>query len=248
MKNDKCKICGQNKSLVESHVIPEFCYSELYNENHKMTGITGRYPKPTQKVQKGLKEYLLCDCCENERNRDIEQPYQRDWQRINIASRRFVPGSSVNMTFDFEIFRKFHLSILYLASVAKRGHWSEVSLGSRHEDIIRRYIKGEISLPSWMYPVYGIIMVQEKGIVENRLVLTPSKTKMFGSICYGLTFCGIRWGYFVASHPNHEILKLSIKPNGDLSMCAELWSEFKSVQDLGSSMKNKKIKTLDELE
>jgi len=236
MEIGECKICKQVKELADSHIIPEFCYSTLYNQNHKMIGITGTAPKPSQKVQKGIREPLLCLDCEKYRNQNIEQPYQCEWNRADITSRKFLPGSIVNLSIDFEVFRKFHLSILFLASVAKQGTWSAVSLG-RHEEVIRRFIKGEIELPTWKYPVAGVITVQKDGTVENRFVLSPSKSKLFGATCYGLTFCGVRWGYFVSSHPNHELLNVCINPSGNLIMQAEPWTEFQSMQDLSIALK-----------
>jgi hypothetical protein len=191
MEIGECKICLQVKELSESHIIPERCYSTLYNPNHKMTGITGIPPKLSQKVQKDIREPLLCKDCEDHRNRNIEQPYQLEWNRAGIASGKFPPGSIVNLSLNFEVFRKFHLSILFLASVAKEGTWSEVSLG-RHEEVLRQYIKGEITLPVWKYPITGVITVKEDETVENRFVLPPSKSKLFGATFYGLTFCGVR--------------------------------------------------------
>lgn len=235
MSIGECKICKEVSELANSHIIPEFCYSTLYNDNHKMVGITGKDQKPTQKVQKGIREYLLCTTCEKNRNTYIEQPYQRDWEKMAIPSKKLLPGSVVNISVNFEVFRKFHLSILYLASVAKNGTWSEVSLGP-HEEVLRRYIKGEIELSTWEYPITGVVMVQQDGTVENRLMLSPSKSKSFGATFYGLTFCGVRWGYFVSSHKNHELSMCCMKPSGDLSMYAELWSDFRSVHDLKSAL------------
>ena len=76
----KCRLCQQDKTLRESHIIPAFVYRWI-----KETSATGylRFIKNVNlRVQDGVKEKLLCDDCEEILNffetkfsREIFYPY-----------------------------------------------------------------------------------------------------------------------------------------------------------------------------
>lgn len=59
---DKCHLCGKNRELRESHIIPSFVYKWL-----KVSSGTGHIRfsgAPNLRSQDGYKAYLLCDTCE----------------------------------------------------------------------------------------------------------------------------------------------------------------------------------------
>ena len=64
--NSICKLCLQKKKLVRSHIIPEFLYKRLYNEKHQFFVISNDSKIHDRVLQKGLREYLLCQECDGE--------------------------------------------------------------------------------------------------------------------------------------------------------------------------------------
>lgn len=57
MENENtCKLCKTESELRFSHILPEFFYSNIYDELHRTLKIIGESEKI---IQKGLREYLL---------------------------------------------------------------------------------------------------------------------------------------------------------------------------------------------
>ncbi|MCA9233611.1 MAG: hypothetical protein KDA57_23425, partial [Planctomycetales bacterium] len=61
-----CQLCGGPGPLCDSHVIPEFVYTDLYDEKHTFH-VVSTLSTPTKKFeQKGIREKLLCAKCEGQ--------------------------------------------------------------------------------------------------------------------------------------------------------------------------------------
>lgn len=52
---ETCKLCRLEKTLCQSHIVPEFCYNETYDKKHRMT-ILQADPNKKSTQQKGYKE------------------------------------------------------------------------------------------------------------------------------------------------------------------------------------------------
>jgi hypothetical protein len=65
----KCGLCRTKCPLRKSHVIPEFMFRALYDEKHRFWGISNIPTKPNRIFQKGPREKLLCDQCEQRLSR-----------------------------------------------------------------------------------------------------------------------------------------------------------------------------------
>jgi len=64
--SNPCRLCQQPKPLKFSHLIPEFMYQDMYDEKHRFLGLTSKSGVKDKLAQKGLREYLLCDDCEQQ--------------------------------------------------------------------------------------------------------------------------------------------------------------------------------------
>ncbi len=70
----KCRLCEQNALLCQSHIIPKFYFRWLRQTGSKY----GRNPKrPNERIQDGLKPYLLCEACEEVFQRQ-ETPFKEN--------------------------------------------------------------------------------------------------------------------------------------------------------------------------
>ena len=67
-----CRLCGERRKLCLSHIVPEFCFKPLYDPKYVLIRQTadGR----SSKLQKGLRERLLCEMCEGWINDHYEKP------------------------------------------------------------------------------------------------------------------------------------------------------------------------------
>ncbi len=235
MKSGICGLCKNEAQLCESHIIPEVFYTKLYDSQGRALGITGVGHKKSAVVQKGLRDYLLCKDCETLRNRDVEQPYMAQWQLNNETGNKLLPDESIVLKFDHDIFIRYHLYILFLASIAATPDWSEVSLGV-HEERIRKYLFDGTMLDPSLFSVAGTLMVEKDGTAWDRVVFPPRQYRLFNQRCYGLTFGGVRWGYCISSHRNRHLEAVSIDKNGNFPLMSSLYSEHQHVHDAGRAL------------
>ncbi len=61
--NSKCRLCGQQKELKESHIIPKFVINWI--KKTSATGFLRQAINPNKRIQDGIKKFFLCTNCEN---------------------------------------------------------------------------------------------------------------------------------------------------------------------------------------
>ena len=64
-----CKLCGLERELKHSHILPEFMYQNLYDSSPKrfyklQVDLDNSVNSKIKIEQKGVREYLLCGNCE----------------------------------------------------------------------------------------------------------------------------------------------------------------------------------------
>lgn len=149
MDGSICKLCKKKSTLVgKSHIIPNFMYNGLYDENHKIliANLKDLSKKP-QIVQSGIFEKnILCKDCEstfskNERYAShffkgsknsiisFEKRKSHDGQRSIFVSR-----------IDYNKLKLFFLSILWRAHVSENKFFKGVSLDISNEMEIRKML------------------------------------------------------------------------------------------------------------
>lgn len=117
-----CRLCGDEASLRQSHIIPQFVFDWL-----KETSATGhiRYGRnPNKRVQDGLKIPLLCDNCEQRLGR---------WEK-DFCERVFLPyhkDSTQTLHYDAWL-AKFCISVCWRVLV---HHTEETGLASLSDEL-----------------------------------------------------------------------------------------------------------------
>lgn len=168
-----CKLCGNDRELRNSHIIPEFLYANLYNDKHQLLGIHGRGKYGSQFLQKGIREYLFCENCEQHFNEHREKPFKKQW--ID-ASPLLYPWDEAGIHWvkvDYASFKLFHLSVIFRAGVSSLLTFQEVSLGP-HEEKFRKLIHTCDPGKWWQYPICGHAVKHHK---TNELIHMVSKVQ-----------------------------------------------------------------------
>ena len=104
-------------------------------------GIHGRGNRGWKSLQKGLRDPLFCEQCEQHFNTYCEQPFYKQWIDAAPLPDPWPAGDRIHwITVDYSSFKLFHLSVLFRASVSQKPTFAAVSLGPHHEEKVRQLI------------------------------------------------------------------------------------------------------------
>lgn len=223
-----CKLCRTQKELRNSHIIPEFLYANLYNDKHQMIGIHGLGKHGHQLLQKGIREPLLCEDCEQHFNEHYEKPFLKQWIEFSPLPDPWSKKDILWLNVDYSSFKLFHLSVLFRASVSSLPTFQEVSLGP-HEEKIRKLLVNRNTGEDWQYPVFGCAVVHHKTNAIIKMITQPQKS-YFSSLCYGTMYGGIMWWVCIASHRNPEFEKVALSIDGRIPITSIPWNKVGVVQ------------------
>lgn len=200
-----CKLCHQTRELRNSHVIPELCYLAAYDPLHRAQKFEAE-PNRRRLIQKGLREYLLCDDCEGRLSR-LEHEFKQFWYATPAALPSPVPLGSVSVRgFAYASFKLLHLSIFWRASVASSPDFNTVALGP-HEDKIRLMLLNDDPGLEEHYPMFGQVLVDGGGTVAYGLVGKPQVSEHDGQQAYYASYAGVEWFLIVTDDPPSAAIK-----------------------------------------
>ena len=184
----KCRLCLQNKELLtESHIIPDFMYSGIFDAKHALYKIDLEEFNKSQPIYSGEYESnILCQNCDNIIFGQLE----------NYARKIFYGGPSSHNEcikfykekqndiliycvsgVDYSKFKLFLLSILWRASISRREFFEFVSLGP-YEEEIRQMIIGNNPKEEKRFPC---IISHIPNVVKGSLVSQPIRNKKQGT-------------------------------------------------------------------
>lgn len=149
-----CKLCERdNVELLDSHVLPEFLYDDVYDPKHRLQSVpaTG---KPRFE-QKGLRERLLCEDCEKRLNifETYSAPIIRQMQQSTIP--KMVDNPTIISGVDYGKFKLFLMSLLWRTGIASDEMWEQVKLGPHQEKLRKMLLAADPGKPHQ----YGCIVV-----------------------------------------------------------------------------------------
>ena len=232
-----CRLCHNDRELRNSHIVPEFLYADLYNGKGHLMGINGQGGRGWKPLQKGIRELLFCESCEQHFNEYFEKPFRERWVVAQPLPNPWV-GTDVHwVTVDYSSFKLFHLSVLFRASVSTLATYREVSLG-RHEEKLRLLLLHRDPGEFWQYPIFAYAVVHHKTNSLIPMVSQAQRLSFNGQRCYGIMYGGAQWWIGVSSHRNHELEKASLQPNGNMPFHAVPWNEVAVVQAASEALRN----------
>src|SRR5687767_8293608 len=132
MSGETCRLCGKLAKLSYSHILPEFLFSPVYDDLHRTILVSSS--EKEKFIQKGIREYLLCQECELKLSR--YEGYAINVIKNIPAFEEDLSGSFLfSNSVDYKLFKLFQLSILWRSSVSTNQMFANVNLG-RHEEKI----------------------------------------------------------------------------------------------------------------
>ncbi len=232
-----CKLCKQDKKLLKkSHIIPEFMYNGIFDEEHKivLAPAVNESKDFTNTQLRSTGEYeskILCLDCDNKL---LGEYYENYASRVVYGGRlsasecpefgttrnqhdiEFIKCTKVN----YHKFKLFLLSVLWRASISKRPFFSEVRL-NEHEERIRNMILTKDAGDVAVYPI-NIFTYRHIPQLRKELISQPRylKTKE-GLEYYSILINGYFYFYYL-SNPDlaipKRIIEITITPTNELQI------------------------------
>ena len=221
----KCRLCGEEKLLRNSHIIPEFLYANLYNEKGHMMGINGKGNKGWRPLQQGLREHLFCETCEQHFNESCEKPFRAQWIVDNPLPSPWHVAEPHIVTVDYASFKLFHLSVLFRAGICTLPTFSETKLGP-HEDRLRDMLLRRDPGPYWQYAVFGLVVLHNRTRAVLPIISQSQECRIEGQRCFAAIYGGAQWWVGVSSHRNAVVESISLRPDGQLPLWSINWNDL----------------------
>ena len=195
--NKICKFCGQEKKLIKAHIIPRHFY--LNYENETFAAINAKTGEWKQCKTGTYDKNILCSDCDN----DILRKFEQEAYRIlltdiyNHAEYKYNQNILYHLMekdFDYTLFRKFFISVLWRASISQLEEYSNIDLGP-YENIALNILKNKMN-DEKLFKV--LIFKYPQGLDNNSIVyLLKAKTKHE-------IYCLSMAGYFILIFINEK--------------------------------------------
>lgn len=205
-----CKLCQNERDLRQSHVIPEFMYQNVYDQNPKryyhLDFDTEAHNQSKSKIlQKGVREYLLCDECEGKLSK---------WERYTAIF--FYAKTKGNTAFlkdkiltadgykiyvwanvEYGSFKLFLMSLLWRLIISTQYTTPEVDVSLLEK--LRLAILAENPLT---YDVFGCllqVLYYPNGKKAGKIILAPYITQSANGDILNIFIDGFLFSFYLNS-------------------------------------------------
>lgn len=227
-----CRLCGTNsRPLRNSHIVPEFLYRPLYNDKGHMLAIQQSDERRRARglLQKGIRERLFCEQCEQHFNEHFEKPFLKQWfpnPLPDLWDHDDIQWLTVD---DYASFKLFHLSVFFRAAVSSLATYANVDVG-RHESVLRGHLLDRNPGDRLDYPIAGRAVIHHQ---TNRIILrvmTQPTVRMNESHRYfTMVYGGVEWWIKLSSHRHQRFEERCLRPDGRMPFGAVPWTEIPAI-------------------
>lgn len=193
-----CALCLRPSVLINSHIIPEFVYTALYDDLHRFHQLQISEGESSLH-QKGHRQPLLCKDCEQRFS--IHEKYVSEVFSGKIPVHATQVGKLIKVTgLDYFHFKLFGLSILWRAGVCSHRFFSKVELGP-HQEVLRQMLLADSPGPRLKYAfLLSQLISAESDYKPDDIIVEPTLSRFNGHRCYRFVFSGMIWTFTVSSH------------------------------------------------
>jgi hypothetical protein len=228
----RCKLCGQVRRLCRSHIIPEFCFKNIYDERHRLRTLRAA-PNRLYFPKKGYREPLLCPACDGLLNDRYEKSFKTYWFDGHALPDRVRGNQFTIAGFDYTAFKLFHLSILWRAAVSTGKLYEGVTLDPCNEDKLRRMLVTGDAGPVGHYQVFGQVLVDDQGQIMEFMSNVSVSSLKDGTPIYIIAYLGVEWFILLTDCPSlrhQEWTRLAPQHEGTMLMSVEHMMESETIK------------------
>ena len=207
--------------------MPEWMYTDCYNENHKVIEVSRSEERVTKK-QKGVYSSFICDSCEKDTQKydhyasliltnrssgsDEFKSIERTYPKKNNVDDNFEFCLWENI--DFKKFQNFIFSVILRTHLAGRIKGS-IQLNQEHLNRILSIYRDNTIIDDSSYPI--LLMEYHKNDKMRDHVILPFVKKLKGHHIVEFTGGGYAFNVYISSHSKPQHIKtFRLKKEGSL--------------------------------
>ena len=209
-----CALCHKNRTLRRSHIVPEFMYQAMYDPKHRFQGLSSVPSARARLYQKGLRQELLCEQCEQQFGRYESYATQVFYGGVSVVGQR--RGNKLLLSsLDYKRLKLFFLSLLWRFGVTSIDVFRGADLGP-HSEKLRKMLLVEDPGDCFAYPCLVTAVTWQRKHIGD-LIAPPCLAKMEGHRIWWFIIAGFVFTFFVSSHlPPVPLLPGFLQKDGSL--------------------------------
>lgn len=210
----KCSLCGEIRPLCNSHIIPEFVYKPAYDVQHKLHVLNLSSKIKKYRIQKGIKQKMLCSECESFLNKTYEKPFYDYWFTNRVLPDPFPPGIYWLKGIDYAAFKLFHLSVLYRAHFATQEMFEDIALAESHVARLRELLLNQNPGDPHEFSIMGTVAIDDDRIPRYDLIMKAENLRQDTHKFCCFVFGACSWMYKISQHQDPIGIKYCLRPSG----------------------------------
>lgn len=193
-----CQLCLQERDLVQSHIIPAFQFKPLKKGDGRYYELSTNPAEKERPGQRGFTEKMLCAECDNVRIQRNEDYFARLWNRGPLEAPQQHGRFLIFRDYEYKRVKNCLLSILWRMSLSTHEAFGAVSLGEKHEEILRAGLLADREFAENEYAVTVTTPFFEGEFFED-FILPPDSHRMDGNRLYRCVIAGMLYTFVVGS-------------------------------------------------
>jgi len=197
----QCRLCGQQKPLCDSHIVPELAYQPIKNEKNQIY-VAGN---KTRIVQRGYTERLLCRECDTILLSRYETKFNQVWMKTippdfrHLRTKPLEDVIQVDIP-DYDSFKLFHLSVFWRAAISIGFKTCPDKCLGPYESILAEMIRNGNPGQVGDFPFLGILVIDGNGSPVPQVIQLAQGQGRFEDRYryYGMNYAFCDWTFVVA--------------------------------------------------
>jgi hypothetical protein len=208
----------------------------MYDSKHRFMQISTVQEEPTTFLQKGVREYLLCDRCEEQFSKYERYVSQKYYYKKSIDVKQ-DDNIFIAENVDYSIMKLFQLSILWRTSVSQLEIFGDVKLGP-HEENLRDMLINEHPGKDYEYGCLQFAIFMEETKLADDIIMPPAFFRLDSFRLCRFTFGGLIWIYVISSHNDlYRWKEFFLLETGRLTIHKKMIDDLKFIMDFGTDLK-----------
>lgn len=226
-----CKLCQNKRELRQSHILPEFMYQNIYDEDPKRfyylnVDLEDETKSQSKIHQKGIREYLLCDECEGKFSKyedyAAETIYgKRKQNKAYITHQSKTLDGLFSMYdykgFSYKDFKIFLMSILWRLIISDTYTTPNIDPAITEKLRVALYDENPLDFDDFGCLIQ--VIQDTSGKTVGKLILQPYMTGGLKSDILNILVDGFVYSFYLNAKAISESQKsVFVKPDGTMQI------------------------------